>query len=91
MESLPKMDLATFVASKHAPTDAEWLDLMEAFAEEGRAAPARDACICYADGFLIELRSDALFYVHAWWYAPNGHATIESAEADLHRWRQEWE
>ncbi len=90
LPTLVKLDLAAFVATKHQPSAQEFSELVKAFAEEGRSISAQEACILYADGFLIEVRADR-FYPYAWWYPPIQHSTLESAEADLHKWRQEWE
>ena len=90
MQSLPIMTQAAFVATKHAPTDAEWTELVQVFAEEQRDAPARETCTLYAESFLIEQRADGLHYVHAWWYSPVGYPEIEKAEEVLFKWRQEW-
>lgn len=89
MQSLPILEQAAFIATKHAPTDSEWVDLVQVFDEEGRAAPARETCFLYAESFLIEQRADG-FYPHAWWYSPVRYDTIEKAEEVLFKWRQEW-
>ena len=81
---------AEFLATRHAPTEAEWNEL-QALVADGVIEPLeREQCHMYDDGgYLIEQRPDG-FYPHGWFYAPRRHETLESAEKDLCEWRAEF-
>ena len=83
------MTLEQLVATRTKPTPEQY-----AFMKEHAEVKAeRENCAVYGDDpenpYLIEKREDG-FYPHAWWYAPVRHDTLESAEHDLHRWRNQF-
>ena len=79
-----------FIATRHAPTDAEWAEL-QALVTDGTIEPLeREQCHVYDGNGLIEQRPDG-FYSHAWWYAPNRNETLEEAEEDQYNWYKEFE
>lgn len=82
------MTYEEFVASCRKPNDAEWSEILN-IATEGGQRINREQCRLYAEGYLIELKTDG-YYPHAWWYAPTRHATREEAEKTLFDWRKEW-
>ena len=83
------MNNEQFLATRHAPTDAEWNEL-QALVSNGTIEPLeREQCCVYDGGYLIEQRPDG-FYPHGWFYDPRRHENMESAESDLCEWRAEF-
>lgn len=76
------MDLQTFRATAHAPTDAEWAPVVDGL---GADAPPRESCVMYDGGFMLHC-SDGVWYPHAWWYAPRPTESRDVAEAALFAW-----
>lgn len=67
-------------------------ETLEAFRVEGIDLPEEAKVFQYgedADGWCLH-EFDGGFWPHAWWYRPNRHETLESAEKDLFAWRAEF-
>lgn len=83
--SLKPLTLDAFRATAAPVSDALWAVICE----EGVDFAPREAFTAY-DGEWVLHEADGKWWPHAWWYKPVGHATRESAEADLHAWRNEF-
>lgn len=83
--SLKPMTLDEFRATAAPVNDEVW----QALCEEG-ANPARREAFTAYDGEWVLHEAAGKWWPHAWWYAPRPHDTREEAEADLHKWRNEF-
>tara|TARA_R110000850_G_scaffold17811_10_gene54181 strand:+ start:136 stop:390 length:255 start_codon:yes stop_codon:yes gene_type:complete len=80
------LTLEQFTATRRTCDETTWLELV---AEDNAPREGRDACLIYADGFMIHKGVAGQYFVHAWWYAPIAYDTLEMAESKLYPWYEE--